>query len=123
MTIQEKRTYLKEISQQAAEIKEQLLHQAKNDAQIQAINELKVNDIIIKHIHSNEQHKEFNTFHGWKKEGKHVKKGETAFLIWGRPKAVQDKEAGKANDEEQEDTFYPVSFIFSNAQVREVKND
>ena len=123
MTIQEKRVYLKELSNQAAEIKEQLLHQAKNDEQIQAINDLKVNDIIIKYIHTNEQHKEFNTYHGWKKEGKQVQQGENAFLIWGRPKAVQDKEAGKADGDEEEDTFYPVSFIFSNAQVREVRND
>ncbi len=126
MSIQEKRELLKSYSVKAMEIKEQLLHNAKNDAEIHEINELKVNDIIVDFIHKKGEHKEFRTFKGWLKEGKAVKKGEQAFLVWGRPKAVQDQEQGKKTEgETEEDKFFPVSFIFSNAQVaaRTPKND
>lgn len=123
MTIQEKRELLKLHSMKAAEIKEQLLHQAKNDAEIHAISALTINNIIVEHIYKKGEHKEFHTFKGWLKEGKAVKKGETAFLVWGRPKAVQEQEAGKETEQDDEDTFYPVSFIFSNAQVREIKKN
>lgn len=129
MSIQEKRERLKTLSLQAAEIREQLLHNAKNDAEIHAINEMRVNDLIVNYIHKNEEHSEFHTFKGWMKEGKAVKKGETAFLVWGRPKAVQDKESanakGKDSTNDDDETFFPVSFIFSNAQVAErtKKND
>lgn len=122
MTIQDKREKLKALSNQAAEIKEQLLHAAKNDAEIHAINEMRVNDIIVNHIHKQGEHQEFHTFKGWMKEGKAVKKGEHAFLVWGRPKAVQDQDNQKTKEqEEEEDKFFPVSFIFSNAQVAELK--
>lgn len=123
-TIQEKRAYLKELSSQATELREKLLHEAKNDAEIQAINDLSINDIIVNHFYKDSANTEFHTFKGWLKEGKAVRKGETAFLVWGRPKAVQEQEAGKqTTGEEEEDTFFPVSFIFSNAQVIDRKND
>jgi len=120
MAIQEKREFLKALSNQAAEIKEELLHAAKNDAEIHEINEMKVNDIIVNFIHKKGEHQEFKTFKGWLKDGKAVKKGEHAFLVWGRPKAVQEQEQGKKTEgETDEDKFFPVSFIFSNAQVAE----
>jgi len=96
------------------------LHKAKNDAEIHEINDLKVNDIIVNFIHKKGEHQEFKTFKGWLKDGKAVKKGEHAFLVWGRPKAVQEQENGKPKEQEEpEDKFFPVSFIFSNAQVAE----
>jgi len=124
MSIQEKRDALKMISLEASEIREALLHAAKNDEEIQAINLMTVNQIIVKEIYTNENNTEFHTFKGWLKEGKAVKKGEHAFLIWGRPKEVQEKEANakkgiETTEETKEDTFFPVSYIFSNAQVAE----
>jgi hypothetical protein len=69
-------------------------------------------------------HKEFKTFKGWLKEGFSVKKGETAFLVWGRPS--QENKEGEVkpiieNDDSENGTFFPVSFIFSNAQVQPLK--
>lgn len=121
MSIQEKRERLKNISNQAAEIREKMLHACKNDTEIQEVNALTVNNIIIEHIYKDEKNQEFKTFKGWLKDSKCVKKGETAFLIWGRPKAVQEKEKNpKAETTEEENNFFPISFIFSNAQVKTI---
>ena len=123
-TIEEKRAFLRDLSQQATEIKENLLHACENDTQIQAVNDLTLNKIIIDNFYKSDKDQEFNTFKGWIKEGFQVKKGEKAFLIWGRPKDVQDQEKGKEQTTEEEDKrFFPVSFIFSNAQVRALNND
>lgn len=122
MSIQEKRAQLREISARAKEIKEALLHNAKTTEEALQIEAMCVNDIIINYIYKDDKNKEFHTFKGWLKEGHAVKKGEKAFLVWGRPKAVQDQEKGKQPDEEgDEDTFFPVSYIFSNAQVQGIK--
>jgi hypothetical protein len=122
-TIQEKREHLKNLSNKAQAIREQLLHDCKNDAEIQAVNALKVNDIIIEYLHKNPKHKEFKSFKGWMKEGKCVKKGEKAFLVWGKP--TEKKEDGTTEpiaEDENGNMFYPVSFVFSNAQVRELSD-
>ena len=122
MSIQEKRAQLREISAQAKEIKETLLRKAKTAQEALQIEAMTVNDVIINYIYKDEENSEFHTFKGWLKEGHAVKKNEKAFLIWGRPKALQDREQGKQADEEgEEDTFFPVSYIFSNAQVKETR--
>jgi len=116
MSIQEKREALKMISLEASEIREALLHAAKNDEEIQAINLMTVNQIIVKEIYTNENNTEFHTFKGWLKEGKAVKKGEHAFLIWGRPKEVQEKEANKKGNRNhrrnQRRYFFPCELYF-----------
>lgn len=123
LTIQEKREKLQNLSKKAGEIHEQLLHDCKTDAEIQAVNALRINDVIVKYFYKSPEHHTFNTFWGWKKEGYSVKKGENAFLIWGRPKDVQDKEKGKkTTTDEDNGRFFPVSFIFSNAQVKPLED-
>lgn len=123
MSIQEKRAQLKFLSVQAKEIKEKLIEEATTPEQALAVSALRINDIIISHFYQNDVHQEFNTFKGWLTDGFCVKKGEKAFLIWGRPKAVQDKEQGKEPEEGENTDFFPLSFIFSNAQVEKLKKD
>tara|TARA_R110002050_G_scaffold107585_3_gene218101 strand:- start:342 stop:728 length:387 start_codon:yes stop_codon:yes gene_type:complete len=113
-TIQEKRNRLKILSAQAKEIRELAGEEEKT-----------INDIIIETFYKNKTHQEFKSFKGWIKDGFVVKKGETAFLVWGRPK--QEDKNGEVkpvieNDDSENGTFYPVSFIFSNAQVQPLKN-
>lgn len=121
MTIQEKRLYLRELSAKAKQIKEQLIEDAKTPAQALEASSLRINDIIIKYFYKTPLHQEFNTFKGWLKEGFCVQKGQKAFLVWGRPKGVQDREQGKDTAEDETTDFYPLSFIFSNAQVEPIK--
>ena len=113
-TIQEKRERLKILSLQAKEIREQKGEEEKT-----------INDIIIETFYKNETHQEFKSFKGWIKKGFSVKKGEKAFLVWGRPK--QENKNGEIepvieNEESENGTFYPISFIFSNAQVQPLKS-
>ena len=87
-------------------------------------NEVKVNDVLINDFYKNEQHQTFNTFWGWKKEGYSVKKGEKAFLIWGRPSQENkegDVEPVIDRDEDDNGTFFPLAYLFSNAQVEPIK--
>lgn len=80
-----------------------------------------INDALINEIYRCGDHKEFKTFQEWKKEGYSVKKGEKAFLVWGRPVDKQRSEEqvakGQQPDEPDERKFFPLSFLFSNAQV------
>lgn len=89
---------------------------AKNKMQLDCEG-MSVNEILIQEFYTNEEHQIFKTFHDWKKEDFFVKKGETAFLIWGKPKALNKKEQTEPNEDETE--FFPICFLFSNAQVKQ----
>jgi len=82
---------------------------------------MSVNEILIQEFYTNEEHQIFKTFHDWKKEDFFVKKGETAFLIWGKPKAYNKSEPTQKKEEPNEDEteFFPICFLFSNAQVKQ----
>ena len=67
-------------------------------------------------------HKELHTFNEWKELGYHVKKGETAIVFWGKPKATKEtkeqaKEAGEDEDTAKED-YFPLAYLFSQKQVQ-----
>jgi len=73
-----------------------------------------VNEILVSEFYTDETNHDFKTLHQWSREGFKVKKGSTSFLVWGRPKAKQSEEP---KTEEEEDEFYPLCYLFSNAQV------
>lgn len=121
MTIQEKRTHLQELSKKAADIREKMLHDCTTDEEIQALNLLSVNQMLIRFFYTKDDHREFKSFKGWMKEKKCVKKGEKAFLVWGKP--TEKKEDGTEKpiiENEDGRTFFPISYIFSNAQVKDL---
>ena len=121
-SMQEKRTTLKDLSNKAQETREQMLHGCFSDEERQAVNAIKVNDIIIDTFYKTEVHQEFKTFKGWIKEGFAVNKGQKGFLVWGRPS--QENKEGKTEEIIESDgkgRFFPISYIFSNAQVSPLK--
>ena len=73
-----------------------------------------VNAAIIATIFRNELHQIFKSFDQWKIEGFKVKKGEKAFCVWGAP---------VAKNENEEESFFPFKFLFSNAQVEASKKE
>lgn len=79
-----------------------------------------INAILIEDFYQKGEHKEFNTFHEWIKKGHKVKKGEKAFLVWGsKRKNSQDQATAEPKTEaEKEFSFYPLCYLFSNAQVQ-----
>lgn len=72
-----------------------------------------VNEILVEEFYKNETHQDFKTLHQWNQEGFKVKKGAESFLVWGRPKSKQSEQP----TDEEEDDFYPLCYLFSNAQV------
>lgn len=119
-TIQEKREILKDFSSRAKAIREELLKQCKHPEEEELIEAMTINQLIVEHIYTDEQHQKFNTFKGWIKDGFVVKKGEKAFLLWGRKKQEIEKPNGDQKTEELD--FFPITFVFSNNQVEPLKN-
>lgn len=80
-----------------------------------------VNKILIELFYKTEEHQEFKTIQQWNQEGYSVIKGSKSFIVWGKPTRLQ-KEETEPNDEEED--FYPLCYLFSNAQVQKsnVKN-
>lgn len=72
--------------------------------------------------YTSEKHTEFKSFRRWQAEGMQVKKSEKAFLLWAKPKPIGKKEQAEETDE-QEDEFFPVAYLFSNAQVTARKGE
>ena len=55
-------------------------------------------------------HTNLKSFRKWKEEGFFVKRGEQALLFWGEPI--------NAKHNEEEITFFPLAFLFSEKQVQ-----
>mgnify|MGYP003633842274 FL=1 len=75
-----------------------------------------LNDIIISHFYTDEENFDFKLLRDWNKEGFQVKKGARAFTVWGK-KRKGTKAAEQEGGEDQEYKFFPLAYLFSNAQV------
>jgi hypothetical protein len=120
MSIQEKREKLKDLSSRAKAIREELVKKCTTAEDIAKIEALTVNQIIVAFIYKDDDHFTFNTFKGWLKDGFAVRKGEKAFLLWGRKNQTVEKPNGEEKNEELE--FFPVTYVFSNSQVEALKH-
>jgi len=64
---------------------------------------------------TNPEIEEFKTFWQWKEEGATVRKGQTAFLIWGQPRKASQVPDGATEPEEFK--YWPLCYLFANTQV------
>lgn len=80
-----------------------------------------VNEILVQNYIAQSGAKTFKTFHDWKKEGYKVKKGETAFRIWGKPLKATKKD--EELDQESKYKLFPMCCLFNEAQVELIDND
>lgn len=81
-----------------------------------------VNEILLNYIYNTEGAEEFNTFAQWKQKGYTIFKGAKAFTVWGQPRQGREKEeeqptAPPDNNVEDEYSFFPVCYLFSDKQV------
>lgn len=67
------------------------------------------------YMETNPEIEEFKTFQQWKKEGATVRRGETAFLIWGQPREASQVPEGEEEPEEYK--YWPLCYLFANTQV------
>lgn len=72
----------------------------------------------LKELYKNQGHRVLKSFREWKKEGKSVRKGERALLLWGRPKqTVITKAIESGKNEEEILDFFPLAYVFSENQI------
>jgi hypothetical protein len=81
-----------------------------------------VNAALVAFYHQqNPEIKAFDTYQGWKKQGRQVKRGAKAYLVWGKPKGATDPNQTEAPDPEAEDdsdtVFYPLCFLFADTDL------
>ena len=65
----------------------------------------------LRQIYAQAGHTQLNRFFEWKNQGKQVRKGEKALLLWATPKQKVSTDTG------EEWKFFPVCYVFSNLQV------
>ena len=72
-------------------------------------------------------HTTLNSYRKWKEQGFQVKQGSKALLMWGEPQplkksgsTVSPTSTPKKEGEEQEETFFPLAYVFSNLQVEPI---
>ena len=76
-----------------------------------------VNEAILS-TYKTEEHQEFKKFWEWKSQGFTIAKGAKAFPVWAQP--VKKQASQETEGEEYE--FFPICYLFSNAQVRRAAN-
>ncbi|HYG40084.1 MAG TPA: ArdC-like ssDNA-binding domain-containing protein [Cytophagales bacterium] len=90
-----------------------------------------INAAIMETMYKDGKHRTFNTYKGWQKIGKQVRKGEKAFLLWSKPvelgkKEVKPEEAEEVDvdvttpEDEEAMKYYGIAYLFSNAQVEDI---
>jgi hypothetical protein len=71
-------------------------------------------------LYESQGHHNLKTLYSWNKEGRRVKKGEHALLLWARPKEITIKKAKENGATEDELlNFFPICYVFSEAQTVE----
>jgi len=111
-------------SRQAKEIRELMIEMAKTPEQALEASLLTINNILIMNYTKETGCTEFKTFHDWKKAGFKVKKGSTAFRIWGKP-IKANKPDQEEVDPEEKDQFkmFPMCCLFSESQVEPLEKE
>jgi hypothetical protein len=71
-------------------------------------------------------HLQLNSYKRWQEQGFQVKKGSKALLMWGEPAPLKKSGAtttptGTPKKEGEEDTFFPLAYVFSNLQVEPIE--
>ena len=85
---------------------------------------LRVNELLMLFVYNPDNNLEFNSFKSWIGKGFKVKKGEKAFLLWGEPIKNKKAEEKPQTDPNEDDnfSFFPLAYVFSNSQVEPINN-
>lgn len=116
---QYKREKLIKLSQEARAYKKQRAQSALergNAIEADQWENTPVNKILVMWYEA-EGHKELKTLWQWRKAGFKVRKGSSAFLVWGKRKKATKEVEG----EETSFKFFPLAYLFSRAQVEPIE--
>ena len=79
-----------------------------------------INEILMGVLYNRNGNLKFKKFREWKQEGYTIKKGEKGYMLWAQPLSELKKQEGAAPEtetEDEENSFFPVCYLFSNEQV------
>jgi hypothetical protein len=77
-----------------------------------------VNDALMETLYKDGPHREFKNYAQWRREGFRVKAGEKPFLLWGRPKDIE-----QAEEAQEAGKYFPLAYVFSNAQIEPIAEE
>lgn len=73
-------------------------------------------------IYSKDKENNFNTFFNWIKQGYRVRKGEKAYLVWGKLQMfMKPTPTEKEPEKTEQKQWHPVAHIFHISQVDKVQ--
>lgn len=88
-----------------------------------------INEALKKFVYAPAGHTDLKTLKEWNEEGKKVKKGSQALLVWSSPikgkKHLDSKEKpteSPQSSEDEEFSFWNICYLFSNLQVEQSSN-
>lgn len=121
------------LSQQAKAVREGMIAQASTLEEALIASSTTINEILISFYEKDSGCKDFRTFWQWKDAGYRVKKGETAFRVWGAPRAINQTQDSKpadapegtisSDDLEAKSEFWPMCCLFNASQVEPLDRD
>lgn len=116
-----KREQLINLSNMAKKLREDMADAAETAEEAEFWATRTINYMLLNHTYNTDGATEFNTFNQWKERGATIKKGSSAFLIWGQPVGRQKADKAAAKGEEQTDDseydYFPLCYLFSDKQV------
>lgn len=82
-----------------------------------------INEMLRRYYKTQNAVTDLRTYDQWKKDGYQVRKGEKAYLVWGKPKTRQEEPTDDNATQEEpnpthKDEFYPVCYLFDIAQCQ-----
>lgn len=69
----------------------------------------------LKEMYAEDGHTVLKSIRQWNNDGKRIKKGEKALMLWGSPRKFEVVDTETAEVDELD--FYPIYFVFSNLQI------
>lgn len=66
-------------------------------------------------------HTTLKSYKQWQEQGYQVKKGSKALLMWGEPVPLRNADKQPQTEDEKEEHFFPLAYLFSNLQVEPIQ--
>ena len=77
-----------------------------------------INEALVE-IYASQGFNNIKSLRQWNKDGRAVRKGEKALLLWGRPKQNKGETVPAESHEEQDDfRFFPIAYVFDITQTK-----
>ena len=116
---QERREKLCKLSAKFRQEREDLINNAKTDAEALHLASKTLNSFIVEHYKTELGEGDFLTFHQWKEKNRTIKKGEKGHPIWGQPLDEQRRRKGEEPTDD-EFIYFPLCYLFHESQTVEM---